>query len=78
LERGEGKMSYLILNAETRQWWAPEARGYTPHLDKAGRFTLAEAANHCNPAYKLRYGLWNAVMVPAPESVVEANANASS
>jgi hypothetical protein len=34
---------YLIWSNEHRAWWRPNSRGYTVHLEAAGRYTRAEA-----------------------------------
>lgn len=39
--------NYLIWSNEHRAWWRPDARGYTVHVDRAGRYSRDEALKHC-------------------------------
>jgi len=34
---------YMIWSFEHRQWWGPGHCGYTPDMEKAGRYTAEEA-----------------------------------
>ncbi len=36
-------MIYVIWSHEHHQWWRPDAMGYTPNLEEAGRYTREEA-----------------------------------
>lgn len=43
---------YLVESMEhthgsNRVWWAPDCKGYTCDVDKAGRYSLEEATDHC-------------------------------
>lgn len=41
---------YLIWSNEHRAWWKPDSRGYTVSLERAGRYSRAEALEICNGA----------------------------
>ena len=36
---------YVIWSFEHRAWWGPSHRGYTPHLDDAGRYSKRDAGD---------------------------------
>ena len=38
---------YLIWSNEHRAWWRPNSRGYTAHLEKAGRYSRNDALALC-------------------------------
>lgn len=55
----------VIWSEEHRAYWRPGAAGYTHHIEKAGRYTLADAkshTSHCGPEKGIR-------IRPAPLSV---------
>ena len=35
--------THVIWSFKHRQWWGPSLAGYTPHLDRAGRYTPEQA-----------------------------------
>lgn len=39
--------AYLIWSNQHRAWWRADARGYTAHLDAAGRYSRDQALAHC-------------------------------
>lgn len=39
---------WLVWSNEHDAWWRPKAEGYTTQVEHAGRFTKAEAEDHCN------------------------------
>lgn len=48
-------------------WWKPDANGYTKKRAEAGRFSLAEALEHCQEdwQWKQEDNVPRVVMVPA-------------
>lgn len=54
---------YLIESMEhthgsNRVWWAPDSKGYTCNIDKAGRYTLHEATRICVGAGPKNERMW--------------------
>jgi len=48
----QSTVRFLLWHNGHQEWWAPDARGYTPDRDKAGRYTEHEAVRHVvNSAY---------------------------
>ena len=39
----EAAEPYLVWSNEHQAWWGPEHRGYTRHIERAGRYERAEA-----------------------------------
>ena len=39
-------ITFLLWSNSHQEWWAPDARGYTPDRDEAGRYTQAQAVEH--------------------------------
>lgn len=62
---------YLVWSNEHRAWWAPECRGYTRNIDKAGRYDRAKALDIAST----RGGGWPGdgnpyeIMVPESDAV---------
>lgn len=42
----EPPRDWLIFDAKDRLWWKPLAKGYTPNIDEAGRFTEYQAKGY--------------------------------
>lgn len=38
-------MSYHIWSHRHDQWWGPDRAGYTSHIERAGKYSKAEAAD---------------------------------
>jgi len=62
------KISWLIWSNKHDAWWNPDRNGYTPHVDRAGRYSLDEAAEICNKANLFRRETEepNETMLPEP------------
>lgn len=59
---------FILWSHKHRQWWKPDAYGYTPNIDDAGRFNAQDAANHLfGDAWSGRVDQAS-TMVAAPES----------
>ena len=43
-------MKYLVWSIEHGKWWGVEHSGYTTKREKAGRYTLEDAAEICRGA----------------------------
>lgn len=61
---------YLIWSDEHSAWWRPASRGYTIHMDQAGRYSREEALSICANG---RDG-WNAKESPSEIPVREEDA----
>jgi hypothetical protein len=60
---------YLIWSNEHRAWWGPDSLGYTTVLEKAGRYTKAEADHICGSFKLPGSGYAYEVAVIAPEAM---------
>jgi hypothetical protein len=74
---------YLIWSNQHQQWWPPGRRGYTPHIEEAGRYDRATADNivtdaTCDGALSItrtdpytgrEYQQFSEVIVLAPECI---------
>jgi hypothetical protein len=83
---GSGTTYVLIWSNQQTMWWRANRRGYTRHIDEAGRYPLAEAQRivadaTCNgalgvgradPATGGAYVEQTEVLVPAPEALQAA------
>ena len=58
---------HLWTNNEDKQWWKADAKGYTRKRSQAGRFSLAEALEHCCWDYQWKQGddTPRVLMIPA-------------
>jgi hypothetical protein len=63
----EPAAEYLVWSHDAGIWWKPGGAGYTDHITRAGRFTLAEAQ-----ARALHQRSWPASQPVPPEVVVLA------
>ncbi len=61
---------YLIWSNEHRCWWAPNQRGYTQSIDRAGRYTRDEAIGIAGTAR----GGWEVASNPSEIAIPEADA----
>lgn len=65
---------WIVWSNEHRAFWAPNRCGYTARIEKAGRYTRAEAETICNGANyransRLNYGTPPEICMPAPEAL---------
>lgn len=58
---------HIWTNDPDKQWWKPEACGYTIQRARAGRFTLAEALAHCqgDAQWKIGTDTPRVLLIPA-------------
>lgn len=58
---------HVWTNDEDKLWWKTDACGYTTQRARAGRFTLAEALDHCRRDHQWEIGTDTprVMMVPA-------------
>ena len=61
---------YLIWSNEHRAWWAPERQGYTQSVDRAGRYSRAEAMDTAGAGR----GGWSKGKNPGEIAILEADA----
>ena len=66
--------SWIIWSNEHRAFWNPDRRGYTRHIEQAGRYTKAEADAICSGAnYRsgsdLSRSIAPEICMPAPEAL---------
>jgi hypothetical protein len=61
---------YLIWSNEHRAWWRSDSKGYTLHVDTAGRYSRAEAIKISSHAHRG----WQAGRVPDKIPVLAADA----
>ncbi len=64
---------WIVWSNEHRAFWAPNRRGYTPRIEKAGRYTKVEAEAICNGAnYRANSTIYKdtppEICMPAPEA----------
>ena len=53
-----GNRMVLIWSMQHRMFWRPNAGGYVPWADEAGRYTLIDAldkSQHCGPEQRIHY-----------------------
>ena len=62
----------LIWSNEHRAWWAPGRMGYTKTLDKAGRYSLAEAISICAGAIPTAHNVGAIAEIPVRLADVDA------
>lgn len=74
--------TFLIWSNQHGMWWRPARRGYTAHIEEAGRYTRAEAdaivndatvggqlgIQRTDPVTGREYRQFTEVIVPAPEA----------
>jgi hypothetical protein len=67
VQEDQGGEPWVVWSEEHGAWWGPQRMGYTPRLERAGRYTEAEAlaiearANRYLPA-----GDYNEMAMPDP------------
>ncbi len=59
--------TWLIWSHEAGWWWKPDGNGYTPDIDKAGRYSFTQAMTICKLRSAREDGLPNETAVPSPE-----------
>lgn len=60
---------WLIWSDEHGAWWAPDKAGYTRDLERAGRYSLAEATEICENANRYSDGILE-TMFPCPVQTI--------
>lgn len=63
---------YLVWSNEHQAWWGPEHRGYTRHIDRAGRYDRAEAlsiAGTRDGGWHVRKGNPDEIAIPERDAV---------
>lgn len=61
---------WLVFSHEHGAYWRPNRRGYTVHVESAGRYTYADAHQICDNARSPRGDeAPNEVVVPSPELI---------
>lgn len=70
----EEAAKYLVWSNEHRAWWAPDERGYTRRIERAGRYGRAQAIKIAGT----RGGGWPIEGNPYEIAILEADAIAQS
>jgi hypothetical protein len=76
----EGVEPWIVWSNEHRSFWAPNRRGYTGRIERAGRYTKAEAEAICNNAnYRANSTIYEGtppeICMPAPEATLSPPAS---
>lgn len=63
---------YLVWSNEHQAWWGPEHRGYTRHIERAGRYERAEAmsiAGKREGGWHVRKGNPDEIAIPERDAI---------
>lgn len=60
-------MAYRIWSVEHDAWWRPDSAGYTPHIDRAGLYTKAEATKIVKGANQVQF---SEIAIPTREAAL--------